>query len=319
MDIQCIMRIMDASFRTRRIIELSLHEIDRRALNAMVLVKRHGNKLASYGVVAQAFREKAVHLKEAAAPLQQSVAPLVRVQMRILQHGRLPSMFRRTAERCGERPRAAQSSVKSEVNWQHNIAAEEAEGISDPASAGGNCHPAAGRYRRAGIRGHQWTHRGCALGAERCAADARFPRNGPCGRQGSRCDLEISRQNWRRYCMKAAPVFEAGNHRWWVLYDQDERRVIDSNVYIVESNGQSAILDPGGLRDLPAGSGSRSGSCAADVRHQGVCVPSGSGYSVQPAFVERMQSKDSVAHAQPVGRLYPALWSAGCGAYRHSR
>ena len=37
--------------------------------------------------------------------------------------------------------------------------------------------------------------------------------------------------------MKAAPVFEAGNHRWWVLYDQDERRVIDSNVYVMESNG----------------------------------------------------------------------------------
>ena len=51
--------------------------------------------------------------------------------------------------------------------------------------------------------------------------------------------------------MKAAPVFEAGNHRWWVLYDQDERRVIDSNVYIVESNGQSAILDPGGFEIFP--------------------------------------------------------------------
>jgi flavorubredoxin len=51
--------------------------------------------------------------------------------------------------------------------------------------------------------------------------------------------------------MKAASVFEAGNHRWWVLYDQDERRVIDSNVYIVESNGQSAILDPGGFEIFP--------------------------------------------------------------------
>jgi flavorubredoxin len=51
--------------------------------------------------------------------------------------------------------------------------------------------------------------------------------------------------------MKAAPVFEAGNHRWWVLYDQDERRVIDSNVYIVECNGESAILDPGGFEIFP--------------------------------------------------------------------
>jgi flavorubredoxin len=51
--------------------------------------------------------------------------------------------------------------------------------------------------------------------------------------------------------MKAAPVFEAGDHRWWVLHDQDERRVIDSNVYIVESRGQSIVLDPGGFEIFP--------------------------------------------------------------------
>jgi len=51
--------------------------------------------------------------------------------------------------------------------------------------------------------------------------------------------------------MKAARVFEAGSHRWWVLYDQEERRVIDSNVYVVESNGHSALLDPGGFEIFP--------------------------------------------------------------------
>lgn len=51
--------------------------------------------------------------------------------------------------------------------------------------------------------------------------------------------------------MKAAPIFEAGNHRWWILYDQDEHRVIDSNVYVMESNGQSLILDPGGFEIFP--------------------------------------------------------------------
>lgn len=51
--------------------------------------------------------------------------------------------------------------------------------------------------------------------------------------------------------MRASPVFEAGTHRWWVLYDQEEHRVIDSNVYVVESNGQSAILDPGGFEIFP--------------------------------------------------------------------
>ena len=129
MDIQRIMQIMDASSRTRRTIERSLHEIDRRALNAMVLVKRHGNKLASYGVVAQAFREQAVHLKDAAAPLQQSVAPLVRVELRILQHARFTEMFRRTKEMTKADGRFTTFLSQSERNWRRNIEAEEAEGI----------------------------------------------------------------------------------------------------------------------------------------------------------------------------------------------
>ena len=130
MDIQRIMQIMDASSRTRRTIERSLHEIDRRALNAMVLVKRHGNKLASYGVVAQAFREQAVHLKDAAAPLQQSVAPLVRVELRILQHARFTEMFRRTQEVTKANDRFSTFLSQSEQNWRRNIEAEEAEGIT---------------------------------------------------------------------------------------------------------------------------------------------------------------------------------------------
>jgi hypothetical protein len=130
MDIERIMRIMDASSGTRRIIERSLHEIDRRALNAMVLVKRHGNKLASYGVVAQAFREQAVNLKNAAAPLQQSVAPLVRVQMRVLQHTRFTEMFRRTAELVNANSRSSDFLAQAEVHWRHNTEAEEAECIA---------------------------------------------------------------------------------------------------------------------------------------------------------------------------------------------
>lgn len=130
MDTQRIMRIMDASSTTRRIIERSLHEIDRRALNAMVLVKRHGNKLASYGVVAQAFREQAVHLKHAAAPLQQSVAPLVRVQMRVLQQTRFAEVFQRTVEIVNANGRSAAFLSRSEKNWRHNSEAEETEAIA---------------------------------------------------------------------------------------------------------------------------------------------------------------------------------------------
>jgi hypothetical protein len=130
MDIQRVMQIMDASSATRRIIERSLHEIDRRALNAMVLVKRHGNNLASYGVVAQAFREQAVHLKHAAAPLQQSVAPLVRVQMRVLQHARFAEMFRRTAKLATANSRSGTFISQSEGHWRRDTEVEEAEGIA---------------------------------------------------------------------------------------------------------------------------------------------------------------------------------------------
>ena len=130
MNIQQIMRIMDASSRTRRTIERSLHEIDRRALNAMVLVKRHGNKLASYGVVAQSFREHAMVLKDAAAPLQQLVAPLVRSQLRILQHGGYTEIFHRAAELMQASGRDGDFLRGSEKSRQRGIDEDEAEGLA---------------------------------------------------------------------------------------------------------------------------------------------------------------------------------------------
>ncbi|WP_308389847.1 MBL fold metallo-hydrolase [Acidithiobacillus sp. AMEEHan] len=51
--------------------------------------------------------------------------------------------------------------------------------------------------------------------------------------------------------MKVAPVFEASDHRWWIVYDQDEQRVIDSNVYVIESRGEAMLLDPGGFEIFP--------------------------------------------------------------------
>ena len=135
MDIRRIMCIMDASYRTRRTIEHSLHEIDRRALNAMVLVKRHGNKLAGYGVVAQAFREQASHLKQAAAApaalhrpagagayAHPAASPLCRLIsphcQRSSAQGRLPGFWVQMG------------------SWQRRMAAEKAEALVDSASTG---------------------------------------------------------------------------------------------------------------------------------------------------------------------------------------
>ena len=127
MDIRRIMQIMDASYRTRCALEDSLHDMDRRALNAMVLVKRHGNKLAGYGVIAQAFREQAANLEQIAAPLQQSIGPLVRAHMRILQHRRFAEMFHRTLDRLHRNVNSSHLVCQSEGKWQRIISGEEAE------------------------------------------------------------------------------------------------------------------------------------------------------------------------------------------------
>lgn len=58
MKMDAVLQLVDASFQAQRDMEKSLRDIDRRALNAMILVKRHGKALAGYGVVAQAFRER---------------------------------------------------------------------------------------------------------------------------------------------------------------------------------------------------------------------------------------------------------------------
>ena len=123
-----IMKIMDASYQTCRTIERSLREIDRRALNAMVLVKRHSGKLAGYGVVAQAFRERAAHLKDAASPLRSSIAPLVRSHMRVLQMRRQADLFSRA--RGMRRNRESKEPLcNSAESQQRTIAAEEAKAL----------------------------------------------------------------------------------------------------------------------------------------------------------------------------------------------
>ncbi|MFZ0704571.1 MAG: hypothetical protein WAM71_03130 [Candidatus Korobacteraceae bacterium] len=129
MDVRRIMKIMDASYRTRRTIEKSLHEIDRRALNAMVLVKRHGTKLAGYGVIAEAFREQASSLKESAAPLQQAIDPLVRAHMRILQYQRFSEMQRRTTAAMLSNGSSGGLSCRAEAEWNKAIAAAEADAL----------------------------------------------------------------------------------------------------------------------------------------------------------------------------------------------
>jgi hypothetical protein len=67
----------DATFAFQSDLQRRLREIDRKALNAQVLVKRHGKELIGYGVVAQSFREGAQQLQQASTVVQQAIEPLM--------------------------------------------------------------------------------------------------------------------------------------------------------------------------------------------------------------------------------------------------
>jgi len=69
--------VADATFAFQGALKKRLREIDRKALNAQVLVKRHGKELAGYGVVAQAFREGAQAMQNAADQVQDLINPLM--------------------------------------------------------------------------------------------------------------------------------------------------------------------------------------------------------------------------------------------------
>ncbi|MDD4885657.1 MAG: chemotaxis protein [Thiomonas sp.] len=69
--------VADATYAFQGALKKRLREIDRKALNAQVLVKRHGKDLAGYGVVAQAFREGAQAMQIAAEQVQKLINPLM--------------------------------------------------------------------------------------------------------------------------------------------------------------------------------------------------------------------------------------------------
>ncbi len=69
--------VADVTYEFQGQLQRRLREIDRKALNAQVLVKRHGKELAAYGVVAQSFREGAQHLQHAAHEVQRAIQPLL--------------------------------------------------------------------------------------------------------------------------------------------------------------------------------------------------------------------------------------------------
>lgn len=125
MELEQIMKLVDAAHALDKTLAQALREIDRRALNALVLVKRHGTALVGYGVVAQAFRERATALKEAAQTMQAVIPPLIQTQMRILQHKSYADAFADMIARLGEK--TCPTLTRSQSDWEQFIAHENRE------------------------------------------------------------------------------------------------------------------------------------------------------------------------------------------------
>ncbi len=51
--------------------------------------------------------------------------------------------------------------------------------------------------------------------------------------------------------MKAEKFFSEGDHNWFIVFDQDESRVVDSNVMACQIDGQTLLCDPGGFEVFP--------------------------------------------------------------------
>ncbi len=51
--------------------------------------------------------------------------------------------------------------------------------------------------------------------------------------------------------MKAEKFYSEGSHNWFIVYDQSEARVIDSNVYAVQIDESTLLCDPGGFEVFP--------------------------------------------------------------------
>ncbi|MHB1644580.1 MAG: hypothetical protein ACYCS8_18335 [Acidithiobacillus sp.] len=118
---QQIVRIVNASYTVRMDINAALSDIDRKALNALVLVKRHGGRLAGYGVIAGAFREKATELKGLSEMLHQQITPLVESYLQAIRDqyyidvfANMPDSLSGAGERC---PHLAQTIE----DWKKSI------------------------------------------------------------------------------------------------------------------------------------------------------------------------------------------------------
>ncbi len=108
--------IADGSFHAKNTLRRALRDIDRRALNAIVHVKRHGRRLAGYGMVAQAFREQAAELRALADAMQALMRPLIYAQMEIVRDQQTWLTFKRLCAARMARETSRQNRSQAQID-----------------------------------------------------------------------------------------------------------------------------------------------------------------------------------------------------------
>jgi len=131
--------VADATFVFRTDLQRRLREIDRKALNAQVLVKRHGKELIGYGVVAQSFREGAQQLQSASLLVQQAIEPLMLGFLRTLRDLQNLEKFQGVSDSVREREPYLNNII---AQWQQGLkgnAAQTARDVQRLLQALGRC------------------------------------------------------------------------------------------------------------------------------------------------------------------------------------
>lgn len=124
MDTQKITTLVNASYEVRKALDASLADIDRKALNALVLVKRHGGRLAGYGVVAVAFRENATELKHLSERLRGQIVPLVEGYLQALRDHYYIDAFETFSAESKGTLECCQNLTQTIADWKTAILAD---------------------------------------------------------------------------------------------------------------------------------------------------------------------------------------------------
>jgi hypothetical protein len=125
LDTRKITAIINASYAVRKALDTSLSDIDRKALNALVLVKRHGDILAGYGVIAISFREKSTELKSLSAILRKQITPLVEGYLQAVRDQYYIDVFEQVPEHASGFWKQCPDLAQTLTDWKAAILADK--------------------------------------------------------------------------------------------------------------------------------------------------------------------------------------------------